>query len=98
MDILKTYPKLTQSNFMPIQMYVRSELDCARCGKLRGFQGSHFVCGDEGGMLVVGVCMGKYVRVFNWCLMMVTGCGLVYWDRVGVSGDVGGWVSSGQVA
>ena len=25
-------------------------------GKLTGFQGSHFVCGGEGGMLVIGVC------------------------------------------
>ena len=38
-------------------------------GKLTGFQGNHFVCGGEERMLVVGVCVSKYVGVlmrFKW--------------------------------
>ena len=44
-------------------MHVQSELDWVRFGKLTGFQSSHFVCGEEGEMLVVGVCVSKYVGV-----------------------------------
>ena len=40
-------------------------------GKLTGFQGSHFVCKGEGGMLVAGVCVSKYVGVLTLVLLRV---------------------------
>ena len=56
-------------------------MDCVSFGKLTGFQGSHFVCGGEGGMLVE-VCESKYVSE----LMRFE------WWSLGVMVDVLGWV------
>ena len=45
-----------------IQIHGQSELAYEWVlGNLTGFQGSHFVCGVEGGMLVVGVCVSMWV-------------------------------------
>ena len=53
MDTLKTCKFYkTQSSLLPIQMHGQSELDWVSFGKLKGFQGSHFVYEGEGGMLV----------------------------------------------
>ena len=42
-----SFPNLTQSSLVPIQLYGQSELDWG-FGILTCFQGSHFVCEGEG--------------------------------------------------
>ena len=44
-----------------LSKYIHRELDLVSFGKLTGFHGSHFVCGGEGGILVVGVCVSIWV-------------------------------------
>ena len=64
-----SFSKLTQSNFVPIQIHGQGELDWVSFEKLTGIQGIHFVCDGEGGMLAVGVCESKCVGAlmrFEW--------------------------------
>ena len=108
-DYFNSFPKLIQSNSVPIQMYVPSELDWVSFGKLTGFQGSPFCVWRWGPgrkrVLVVRLCVSKYVG--EWDLNGSQGCGS---GCIGVGGVgwvcvcvrvcvwVGGWVSFGQVA
>ena len=74
-------------------MGVKSKLDWVSFGKLTCFQGSHFVLGGEGGMLMVGVCVSMYVGVLMRFKWQSLGMGWVYWVEVGVCFGVGRWVS-----
>ena len=99
MDTLNSvsFPKLSQSSlsfFLFKYMDMLNWTDRVSFGKLTGFQGSHFVYLGEGGILVVGVCVRKYVGVimrFEWYSLGVrVGCVGVGW--VCVLGDMGGWM------
>ena len=69
---------------VPIQMHRQSELDSVSFGKTARFQGSHFVCVGEGGLLVVVVCGGGSVGLLmrlEWRFLGV-GRGVLVWGWV----------------
>ena len=65
MDTLKALfvfqNSLSPAKYLLKCMYRVNELDWVSFWKLTGFQGTHFVCEDEGGMCGGGVCVSIWV-------------------------------------
>ena len=67
LENLLVFPKLIQSRLSPIQIHGQSELDWVRFFRSFFFffflekPTSFQVCGSEGGMLGVGICVSKYM-------------------------------------